>query len=664
VAAARTLTPDERRHQLDGLTAPAPPAPEATLHGRFEEWVAGTPDAPAVVWPGGAHTYAELDAHANRIAYELARHGVGRGQPVALLLTSGPLAVAAVLGVLKAGAAFACLDAAQPDARVRQVLDELKPALILVDERTAHRGGGPRWVVVDALADRPAGDPRLAVRPEEPAYLCYTSGSTGRPKGIRHAHRNLAQFVRWQSERFGIGPGLRVAQLASLGFDVAYCEIFGALCHGATLCVPPPGLAADPPRLLAWLRADRVGLLQVIPRLLREILAAADHDGEVLPDLRTLMFVGEALPADLVRAARLTLGDRVRIANIYGPTEVVAATVHVVRQPPAGSGSVPVGEPIPGRRLLLLDDTGQPAPPGVAGEVWISSRYLAEGYHGNDTETRARFVDSPLAEVSGRLYRTGDLCRRRPEDNLLEFAGRVDHQVKLNGVRVELEEVELAVLAHPEVRECVAAVRGDDTVQRLVAYVVAGAGVAAADVRDLLARRLPAAMVPADVVFLSALPRTPNGKVDRTALPAPPRSRATTDTYVPPGTELQARLATLLAEVLQLDRIGINDDFFQLGGNSLQAARFLNRVRESLAVDLALSDLLTAPTISATAAAVEAAQQRLGYDHRIAAVERELAHLGADEIRALLAERRSGPPATPPHSADDKTGSSDVDASS
>ncbi|MEQ4304351.1 amino acid adenylation domain-containing protein [Plantactinospora sp. B6F1] len=625
---------------LDGLTGHAGPGPDATLVARFRRWAAAQPERDALVHHDRRVSYGELDTSSDRIADALVAHGVPAGAPVALIADNHPAAIAALLGILKAGAAFACLDPRQPPARHAEILADLAPALLIVDDPERRTGPVPVLVLDELIrtgrADRPAQRP---IDPETPAYVAYTSGSTGRPKGIPHRHRDLAQFVAWQSEAFEIGPGLRVGQLASLTFDVAYCEIFGALCHGATLCLRPPGATADPALLSAWLSNDRVQLLQVIPRLFDEILAAAGAAG--LPELRTVMFVGEALHTERVDRVRGCLGDDVRLVNVYGPTEVVAATFHVVPATAAGppDAVVPIGRPIPGRHLVLLDETGVPCRPGTVGEICIFSPYLADGYHRDARESARRFVPSPLPDRPGVMYRTGDLGRLRGGAPLLEFAGRLDNQVKINGIRLELEEVEASAVGHPQVRECAAAVRTAGAGQRLVAYVTTVDGSPVPDLRDHLRHSVPAHLVPAEVIVLAALPRTVSGKIDRGALPAPP-TRPAPAGHVAPRTFLERTLAALVAEVLEVEQVGAHDDFFDIGGNSLQAARLVNRVRDELGLDLGLQALLDAPTVAGAAAAVQAAAGDIDYDEQLAAIERELDRMTADELSTLVRQHQ------------------------
>jgi amino acid adenylation domain-containing protein len=647
-----TLPPAEARAVLAGCDATDVVDPDETVHGLFERHAAETPEALAVVADGRRLTYAELDAAANRLANGLVARGVEAGQRVALLLDGGVLAITALFGVLKAGAVFVCVDPLNPSARVARLLAEIRPALVLTDAVTAgtHADSlaGVLVIPLDAteFADQPTSRPDRTVGPADPAYLAYTSGSTGTPKGIPHAHRDLAQFVRWQARALPVTATSRMAQLAALPFDVAYCEIFGALCSGAALSVRARGDRADATAIARRLRADGVTVVQVISRLFREVLLAIELDGDPAGTaLETVVFVGEALPAGVVAETFRVLGPGVRVVNIYGPTEVVAATCHVLDEPPSpeDGGVVPIGRPIDGRQVLVLDGSGRLCPPGVTGEIWVRSRYLSPGYPEDEHGTRRRFLPCPVPGVEGTCYRTGDLGRRR-RDGTLEFAGRVDNQVKLHGVRLELEEVEAAVIARPAVRECVAHVHSGehmgDQSQRLVVYVVADPELDPDALRAELRATLPRHMVPAEVRTLDRLPRTMNGKVDRHALPAPSGPVTAGRAYLAPRTPLETELADLCREVLGVARVGVDDDFFELGGNSLHAAQLANRIRQRYGVEVGVPDLFAHPTVAATAAATEAARRALRDEDRLARIEERLARLSDDEVLAMLAEEQ------------------------
>jgi amino acid adenylation domain-containing protein len=597
------------------------------LHTLFEAYAAGQPDAAAIVTGDRTVTYRELSAWSNRIAHGLLDAGVRPGGLVALRLADGASAVAHMLGVLKARAAFAFLDPAWPGEYEQWVLALLDPAVVIADDH--------------GFDDQPDTAPDVSAAPGDLAYVAFTSGTTGVPKAIPHSHRDMAQFVTWQAGALGIDATHRVGQLAAPTFDVAYCEIFGALCFGAALSIPDHAARSDPAALGRWLRRDRITVLQIIPRLFRLVWQALNLDGAVpdaLATLRCLAFVGEALPRTLVASIRERMGATVRLVNIYGPTEAVAATFHVVGDPLDASPTVAIGRPIDGRQVVLVDRSGNPCPPGALGEIWIRSDYLTAGYLGDDAETEARFVMRTGPGGPARFYRTGDLGRLRP-DGLIEFHGRDDDQVKLHGIRVELDAIEAAAIA-TAVTDCAAVVHESNGVQRLVLYAVPTG--ARLDLRALLRESLPRAMVPSEIIEVPAIPRTPNGKADRRALASLADDRRRRTETPAPRTATESTLASIVGEVLGLDVVGVHDDFFDLGGNSLQAAQIANRIREAFAVELALQDFFDEPSVAATAAALDAARAR-ATDLERAEIAQSVELLSNAEVAALLAKHRAAP---------------------
>jgi acyl-coenzyme A synthetase/AMP-(fatty) acid ligase len=578
---------------------------EQVLHRVFEGWARRQPTALAVSGGGERLTYRELETRARLLAAELVAAGLARGRPVVVLAGRGPHLVAAQFGTLLAGGAFVCVDPRHPWSRLRQVVDGAAPGALLVDDdawarhREQVRAAYPDLPVVRAAipsgGSRPA--PPVQVGPDDLAYIAFTSGSTGRPKDIPHHHATLSQFVAWQGEAFGIEPGARVAQLAPPGFDVSYCETFGALCRGASLHVVPEAARGDAGQLAAWLRAERVTLLQIVPAHWRVLLAELpDRDRAPFPDLRTVLFVGEALAPGLVAETRARLRPAPRLVNVYGPTEVVAATFHEVGEVDGGLRSVPVGRPIPGREIVLDGAEGGDEDGDGVGEICIRSPYLTAS--------------------AGDVYRTGDLARRLPGGELL-FVGRVDNQVKVRGQRVELEDVEAAVVATGAASEAVAAVRtGPDDSQALVAFVVPAdpARFDAAWLRRRLADALPPYMVPSALVAVDTLPRNANGKVDRRAVRDwdVPTDHTASDTPDEPEGETERAIADIWCELLGLDRVGRHDDLFALGGDSLLATRLISRIRSRLGARVTLGTFFEDPTVAGVAAAASSAPARSG----------------------------------------------------
>lgn len=574
---------------------------EQVLHLEFLRWAQARPDALAVSDEHGRLSYAELAAQAARVAAQLRGAGVDRG-PVAVLADRGSGLVAAVLGVLEAGRAFVCLNPEHPGPRLAAVLELVRPGAILVDDAARDRHAALAADVPRLPLDAPAAtaDP-VSVTGADLAYVAFTSGSTGRPKGIPHRHRTLAQFVDWQGGAYRIGPDTRVAQLAPQGFDVSYCEIFGALYRGASLHVAPESARTDPALLATWLRAERVSVLQVVPAHWRALLAELPATGEApLPDLETVVFVGEVLPPSLVEQTRARLGRGLRLLNVYGPTEVVAATWYEIGELPADARAVPIGHPIPGREIELADLTDG------TGEIVVRSPYLTDGYLDDEAGTRERFGPDPARPS----YRTGDLARLLPGGELV-FAGRTDHQVKISGQRVELEDVEAAVLATGQVSEAVATVvPGADGSASLVAYVVPAPGADLDAARRELVERMPRYLVPAALVAVPQLPRSAHGKLDRAAVaawPAPAAPQEPTGTTREPAGELEQAITAIWCELLGRDDVAPDADLFALGGDSLLATRLISRVRSRLGVRVTLGAFFEEPTVAGLAAAAAAA---------------------------------------------------------
>jgi (S)-beta-tyrosine adenylation enzyme len=489
-------------------------------------------------------SYSELDEWATKIAFLLRGKGVATGSAVALRLSPGARLVAALLGILRAGCHFVVLGWNDPLDRCAGLLTEVAPGCLLAERGVMPGQAGPgeltSWftktlggVVLDEFAldaamaqpgSEAAGEPEAATPLEAAAYVVYTSGSTGAPKGIMQSHGGLAQLVTWMGEEFKMGPGRRVAQWASSNYDAAFCEIFATLACGGSLCCVPESLRIDANLLVDWLAAQQVNLFQTVPSFARELLHAISvrRAGQKLAALDHLLLAGEPLPADLAASLSAALPG-IRLVNLYGPTEAMLATWMEVsgRWP----GTVPVGRPIPGRQILVLDSSGRPCRPGVAGEIVVRSPYLTVGYVGSDGETASGFTFVRVpgdtdASAATRCYRTGDRGRWR-RDGLLEFLGRRDHQVKVRGIRIELDEIEASLAGHESVLDCVVVTRkgADDLVDALVAYVVPAGACGSPEVwRAHLRQRFSEQVLPSAFVMLPSLPRNAGGKVDRRRL--------------------------------------------------------------------------------------------------------------------------------------------------
>ncbi|MFH8796821.1 amino acid adenylation domain-containing protein [Streptomyces sp. NPDC017941] len=615
------LSAKERRLLIEEWNDTGRPVPPLTVPDLFERQVSHTPDAPAVRCGDVRLTYAEVNARADRLARRLIAAGAGPEQVVALALPRSADLVVALLAVLKSGAAYLPVDPRHPADRIAFMLRDAAPGCVVTvhDVGCALPDDVPRLYVdeaPDATAprpvdpagfDEPVGSPRDSDRtapltPANGAYVLYTSGSTGRPKGVLVPHANVVDLVLWGREALG-RPHLSHALAATpLTFDVSVFEIFGPLLSGGVVEVVPDVLALGEPAAGQW----RGSLLCAVPSALAELVS--HHD--VSLGASVVALGGEALPAHTLAEIR-TAVPGARIVNVYGPTE---ATVYTTAwfsddldergEPCAAGEAPPIGRPVRNTRTYVLDSCLQPVPVGVPGELYIAGAGLARGYVRRPGLTAERFVPDPFGAPGERMYRTGDVTRLRPDGNL-EYLGRADDQVKIRGFRVEPGEVESALAAHPGLAQAAVVVREDRPGdRRLVAYCVPAAGAGPApgedELRAHLARGLPAYMVPAAFVPLARLPLSPNGKLDRRALPAPDEAGGRQ-----PGREprnpTEAALCELFADALGVPNVGVDDGFFDLGGHSLLAVKLVSRVRAALGVPLGIRAVFEAPTVAALA---------------------------------------------------------------
>ncbi|MFJ7281045.1 amino acid adenylation domain-containing protein, partial [Kitasatospora sp. NPDC098663] len=588
LGAVDVLAPAERRTLLTDWNRTGRGLAPATLPDLFAAQAARTPDATALVSGGSVLTYAELDARANRLARLLIGRGIGPESVVAVLMERSVELMVALLAVTKAGGAYLPLDPAYPAERIALMLEDARPAHLLTSaehESAVPAAAGLQVTVLD-MPDTGAELARLdgqavsgaertgRLRPTHPAYVVYTSGSTGQPKGTVVPHQAVDRLVR-EGNFIEFGAEDVVAQLASVPFDAATLEIWGALLNGAALAVAPSG-PMPVSELRRFLEEHRVTALWLTAGLFHEVV---DTDIEALAGLRVLLAGGDVLSPAHCRAILERLPS-VRLLNGYGPTEnTTFTTVHAVTAADlADGGSVPIGAPISDTRVFVLDEALAPVPVGVTGELYVAGVGLARGYAGRAVLTAERFVADPFGS-GGRLYRTGDRVRWTAEGRLV-FGGRADDQVKIRGFRVEPGEVEAVLAAHPEVAQAAVVVREDAPGdKRLVAYLVPAEGLDVDAIRAYAADRLPSYMLPAAVLALDTLPLTVNGKLDRKALPAP---EYVSGAGRAPVTAQEELLCQIFAEVLGLSVVGVDDDFFALGGHSLLATRLVSRVRSVL----------------------------------------------------------------------------------
>ncbi|MET8014820.1 amino acid adenylation domain-containing protein, partial [Streptomyces sp. NPDC005266] len=578
--------------------------PARTLPELFQAQVSRTPDAVAVTDADVTLTYAELEARANQVAHALLGRGIGPEDRVAVVMERSAELVAVLLGVVTSGAAYVPVDPAYPADRIRLMLADTKPVLVVCTRASAPADAPFPFLVVDdpsttaeiaaAPTTAPVDADRTApLRLAHTAYAIYTSGSTGTPKGVAVTHRGLSNLVSWRVAHYGWGPGDRVLQFASVSFDVSVAEIFPALAGGAMLCV-----ARRDGDTLTELEQLAVTAVTFTPSVLESILGDDERSATVRDTVRHVVLGGEEYGSELVR--RWAPGRTFH--NEYGPTEATVVVTSWAAPDPVPD-AVSLGVPVTNTRVYVLDDFLRPVAPGVVGELYVAGAGLARGYVRRPGLTSERFVACPFSDSGERMYRTGDLVRWTREGQLV-FAGRADDQVKVRGFRIELGEVEAVLAAHESVGQVAVVAREDQPgVKRLVAYAVPAAeDVDGGALREHAARALPDYMVPSAVVVLDALPMTVNGKLDRAALPAP----AVGDTVGRgPVTPLEEALCGLFGELLGLERIGAEQSFFELGGDSLLAMRLIGRIRKDLGAEINIRKLFGASSAAGIAALLE-----------------------------------------------------------
>ncbi len=619
------LSPEEQ----ESLLALAPAARDGDtalqgVHQLFEAQCRLQPEQPAVTFEGRTLSYAELDGRANRLARHLqVRHGVGPDVVVGVCLERSLDMVVALLAVLKAGGAYAPLDPSYPAQRIHHVLAHAQLKTVLTQRRLVADGLVPAGSAL--CLDEPSLQTLLDAGPSEPpadeglssehlAYVIYTSGSTGVPKGVAMPHGPLLNLLAWhQSDASGLAAAARTLQFAALGFDVAFQEVFSTLATGGQLFLVDEELRRDPVRLLAFIEAEKLQRLFLPVVALQALCEAALTDAADLTSLEDVVVAGEQLR---ITPAVVRFAERARLQglhNHYGPTETHVVTalrmgLEQIRTQPLP----PIGSPVANVRILILDEHGQLVPKGTVGELYVEGAALARGYYREALLTQQRFVTMPLPahgphdglELGRRLYKTGDLARWLPDGNL-EFLGRSDHQVKIRGFRIELGEIEVALSACEGVREAVVLARELASQQQLVAYFVGDAQVPA--LREALGQRLPEYMVPSAFVTLEKLPQTPNGKLDRKALPEPELGAVERE-YVAPRNELEAQLCEIWQEVLGVAQVGVTDHFFELGGHSLRATQLLAKISQRLKLGAPVRALFESPTVAGLAARLQPVQ--------------------------------------------------------
>ncbi|QRX81460.1 non-ribosomal peptide synthetase [Glaciimonas sp. PAMC28666] len=623
------------------------------VHRLFEQQALLQPDAIACLFDGATMDYRELDRRANQLAHRLIRLGVRPDDRVAVCLERSFALVVALLGVMKAGAAYVPIDPDYPAGRRSYMLEDSSPALVLTQHRWrnnegdegdegdgsngasdnqvhAVNGNAPVDTPQIALANAPLfyidvedlgaespHRPEVEIHAEQLAYLIYTSGSTGRPKGAGNSHGALLNRLLWMQKTYQLDATDTVLQKTPFSFDVSVWEFFWPLMTGARLAIAAPGAHRDPAKLVAQIQRDAVTTIHFVPSMLQAFVTHIVQEKEIVcSSLRRIVASGEALSGELAARTKASC-PQAALVNLYGPTEAAIDVTHYTCASDDGA-SVPIGRPIANTQIHILDAALNPLPPGIAGELYIGGIGLARGYHARPALTAERFVPDPF-RIGARLYRSGDLARWR-DDGVIEYLGRLDHQVKLRGLRIELGEIEALLQAHPVVAEAVVIAHGGE---QLIGYVVhvpeaSDPDASSTVLLDYLAVHLPAFMVPAQLVALSSMPLTPNGKLDRKALPDPVWQSKDDEAPISP-TEQQ--VAAIWGEVLGVEVVGRADNFFALGGHSLMATQVVSRLKTELQISVPLRRLFEIATLAGFAEAVDQARDGALNDSKLDALD-------------------------------------------
>lgn len=626
-------------------------------------------DSVAIEWGSREITYTELEKNSSHLSNYLLSNGVARGSVIAVAIQDPVELITAIVGILRAGCAFAPLDLRYPDKRLESMIATVSPRWFIVGSESARRlrkiishcGETSEFTLVDVGHGSEAlrrsttahetcqeySDPFVScidVDNDDISYVYFTSGSTGEPKAIAGCHKGLSHFIQWEIKTFDVHEGYRVSQLTPPSFDPFLRDVFVPLCSGGTICVPEDGgLVLDTERLINWINDRKINLAHCVPTVFRAIVNQ-QPPSTYFQSLEYVLIAGEQLfPAEVKKWMNI-YGSGVQLVNLYGPTETTLAKFcHFIEPSDTDRRSIPVGKPIEGARALVLGDDGRPCPRGVVGEVYIKTPFRTLGYYNQPEATKEVFVPNPLSgDPRDIVYKTGDMGRVLNNGDF-EILGRKDNQVKVRGVRVELGEVEGFLRAHRLIKDAVIKDWRDANGETfLCAYVVSERELENRELRDFLWEYLPEEMVPSVFVRLEELPLNLNGKVDRRALPNPSERVRQKTEYVAPRNEIEERLVQIWYRILQVERIGINDNFFDLGGHSLSGTQMLLRVNKEFQVDLPLRVLFELPTIAQLAAAMVLERAEQVDDEMVARLLAEIRQLSEGEVQTmLLVEKQS-----------------------
>jgi amino acid adenylation domain-containing protein len=587
------------------------------IHQLVETQVTKTPNATAAILEKSSLTYLELNQLANQLAHHLNSLGVGRDSLVGIYLDRSLDMLVGLLGILKAGGAYIPLDPSYPQERIAFMLEDSGASVLLTKQHSLTELGkiNIKTVCLDTdweiIAQNSRDNPNNSITPQNLAYVIYTSGSTGKPKGVSLNHRPLVNLLAWQIKTSTLQPEAKTLQFTPISFDVSFQEIFSTWGEGGTLVMIDEETRKDAIELLQVLKTQEIARLFLPFVALQNLAEVADSRGEICPTLQEVITAGEQLQITRSIANWLARQPNCTLHNHYGPSESHVVTAYTLTgSPETWQKLPPIGRSIDNSQIYLLNDASQPVPIGVAGELCIAVEDTVRGYIDRPELTKEKFIPNPFQNGSesplGRLYKTGDLARYLPDGNI-EYLGRIDGQVKVRGFRIELGEVETALSQCPGVREVAAIVREDiPGDKRLVAYLVVNRDLSTNELRTWLKQKLPEYMIPTVFVILESLPLTPSGKVDRRFLPIPDASRRDLEaSYVAPQTEIERQIIKIWSEILKLEKIGVCDNFFDLGGYSLLGTQVITRMRQLFSVELSLRVLFELPTVAELANRVE-----------------------------------------------------------
>ncbi|MEM8531177.1 MAG: amino acid adenylation domain-containing protein [Chloroflexota bacterium] len=642
------ITATERNQLLNEWNATQVDYPRnVSIPRLFADQAADTPTALACVFDDQRLTYAELDQRTNQLAHYLGTCGVIPGNYVAVCLERSVDFVVAIIAILKAGAAYVPLDPTYPAERIAMMLADSQARVVLTQAYLAEYFASTQLMVIaldgshaSAISQQPTTFPSVALTAEHPAYMMYTSGSTGQPKGVIIPHCAISRLVL-HTNYITLSARDRIAWASNTSFDASTFELWAALLNGGCVVHVPQQILLDPAQLGTYLHEQAITTLFVTTALFNQV---AYHAPKSFMSLQYLLFGGEAVDPIAVQTI-LEQGRPQHLLHVYGPTESTTfATWCEVKTIAPMASTVPIGAPLTNTQTYILDETFQPVPIGVAGELCVGGDGLATAYFARPALTASKFVPHPYSQYEGvRLYRTGDQARWR-DDGTIEFMGRFDHQIKLRGFRIELGEIEVALGQHPGVHEVLVVLQENDSEKRLIAYLTQPSNerVTVDELRDFLQTRLPEFMIPAVFMVLEQFPLTPNGKVDRKALPQPENSRpALAEAYVAPRTPVEEMVAEIWRDVLEIDQIGIHDSFFSLGGNSLMATQIVARLQSVFYTAVSLRQLFETPTIAELVAAFTQVQAEQFSEDQMTELLAQLEELSDEEAQSLLSQTSS-----------------------